>query len=94
MKESHDLEPQQYQRMYWEEDVPLQDLRKKLLRYSWWLGLILFAVFIALSFLLKFPDQFELPFVFKRDQAEHIYRYPYPVYLLSLIHISEPTRPY
>ncbi|MBK8449042.1 MAG: hypothetical protein IPL42_03035 [Saprospiraceae bacterium] len=58
MKESHDLEPQQYQRMYWEEDVPLQDLRKKLLRYSWWLGLILFAVFIALSFLLKFPDQF------------------------------------
>ncbi|MBK9223284.1 MAG: hypothetical protein IPO16_14360 [Saprospiraceae bacterium] len=84
MKESHDLEPQQYQRMYWEEDVPLQDLRKKLLRYSWWLGLILFAVFIALSFLLKFPDQFELPFVFKRDQAEHIYRYPYPVYLLEV----------
>jgi hypothetical protein len=70
--------------MYWEEDVPLKDLRKRLLKWSWWIGLFLFILIIVLACVLKFPDQIELPFVLKRDQAESIFRYPYPVYVLDV----------
>src|SRR3954471_10919021 len=82
-KKVQDLEPQQYQQMYWEEDVPLADVRKSVLRKFVYIGSILCLLFLTLGFFLKFPDQVELPFVIKNNQSEQIYRFPYPVYVIQ-----------
>jgi hypothetical protein len=83
IKEVQDLEPQQYQRMYWEEDVPLTDVRKSLLRKFVYIGCSLCLLFITVGFFLTFPDQIELPFIIKNNQSEQIYRFSYPVYVIE-----------
>ncbi len=60
-KQTKELEPQQYQQLYWEEDVPLQDVRKNALRKFVYIGAILCLVFVTIGFFVKFPDQIELP---------------------------------
>lgn len=83
MAETEDLEPQQYERMYWEEDVPVKDVRKNALRQLVYIGGLLCAVFLVIGMFVKFPDQVELPFIIKSDQTEEVYRFPYPVYVLE-----------
>src|SRR6478736_6823311 len=83
MNETDDLKPVQYQKLYWEEDVPLRDVRKSTLRKFVYLGCILFLIFIFIGLFIKFPDQVELPFVIKSDKSEEIYRYASPVYLVD-----------
>jgi len=81
--EELDLEPQQYQRLYWEEDVPLNDVRKSVLRRFVYIGCVLCLLFFALGFFVKFPDQIELPFVIKNSQSEQVYRFSQPVYVIE-----------
>lgn len=83
MKEMDELEPQQYQRQYWEDDVPLRDVRKSTLRRFVYIGAGLFLVFIFIGSIIKFPDEVQLPFVLKTDKAEDIYRFPYPLYVVD-----------
>jgi len=83
MKGTEELEPQQYQRQYWEEDVPLRDVRKNVLRRFVYVGAFLFLLFILAGSFIKFPDEVQLPFVIKADRSEDIYRFPYPVYLVE-----------
>ena len=83
MNETDDLEPVQYQKLYWEEDVPLRDVRKSTLRKFVYLGCILCLIFILIGLFIKFPDQVELPFVIKSDKSEEIYRYSSAVYLVD-----------
>ena len=103
-KESDQLEPQQYQRLYWEADVPVRDLRVQLMRRLLYAALVLFAGLCTLAAVVRFPDQVELPFVLKSDIREEVYKFPYTTYLLdqfaqtgdtvrpgdSLIRISSP----
>lgn len=77
----NDLEPQQYKRLYWEEDVPVKDVRKNTLRKFVYLGSLLSILFIIAGLLIKFPDQVELPFIIKSDKSEEIYRFSNPVYV-------------
>ncbi|HRH65387.1 MAG TPA: HlyD family secretion protein [Bacteroidia bacterium] len=83
MKETDELEPQQYERIYWDEDVPVKDVRKSALRKFVYIGGAICLIFSFLAIFIKFPDQVELPFVIKSDQSEEIYRFPYPVYILE-----------
>ncbi|MBK6444400.1 MAG: hypothetical protein IPO39_14085 [Bacteroidetes bacterium] len=83
MKETDELEPQQYERIYWDEDVPVKDVRKSALRKLVYVGGGLCLVFSILAIFIKFPDEVELPFVVKSDQSEDIYRFSYPVYILE-----------
>ncbi len=83
MPETDDLELQQYQRQYWEEDVPVADVRKSALRKFVYLGSGLFVLLMLAGALIKFPDEVSLPFVLKSDMPEDIYRFPYPVYLVQ-----------
>ncbi len=83
MSEMDGLEPQQYQRQYWEEDVPLRDVRHSVWRRFIYVGAFLFVMFVLGGSLLKFPDEVQLPFVLKADKSEDIYRFPYPVYLME-----------
>ncbi|MFM9950284.1 MAG: hypothetical protein ACKV1O_20280 [Saprospiraceae bacterium] len=82
-KETDQLEPQQYKRLYWESDVPVRDLRVRLMRRLLYAALILFASLCVIAAMVKFPDQIELPFVLKTDIREEVYKFPYPVYLLE-----------
>jgi hypothetical protein len=81
MSETDGLEPQQYQRHYWEDDVPLKDVRKSMLRRLVYVGAGLFALILLAGSLIKFPDEVSLPFVLRGETPERIYRYPYPVYI-------------
>ena len=81
MSERDELEPQQYERQYWEEDVPLKDVRTSILRRFVYLGTALFLVFVAIGSFVTFPDELELPFVLKSNNPEETYRLPYPVYV-------------
>ncbi len=83
MQETDDLEEQQYKRLYWEENIPVKDVRKSTLRKFVYIGSILCIVFILIGFLVKFPDQVELPFIIKSDQSEEIYRFPNPLYVIE-----------
>lgn len=76
-----DLEPQQYQRQFWEDDVPLQDVRKSVLRKFVYLGTLLFILLVVLGSVLKFPDEVQLPFLLKADKSEEVYRFPFRVYV-------------
>lgn len=102
--ETEGLEPQQYQKMYGETDVPLKDIRQSLMQKLLVFGAILFVLVGLMSAVLTFPDQVELPFVLQSDMDEHIYTYPFPVYVQQrmvsagdavslddpLIHITAP----
>jgi multidrug efflux pump subunit AcrA (membrane-fusion protein) len=81
--ETEGLEPQQYERLYWEADVPVRDLRLRLLRRLLYAGVVLFAGICAAAALVRFPNQVELPFVLKNDVREEVYKFPYTVYLLE-----------
>ncbi|MBK7851421.1 MAG: hypothetical protein IPJ66_09885 [Bacteroidetes bacterium] len=83
MAETDELDPQQYERIYWDEDVPVKDVRKSALRKLVYIGGGLCLLFSILAIFIKFPDQVELPFVVKSDQSEEIYRFSYPVYILE-----------
>ncbi|MBK7810066.1 MAG: hypothetical protein IPI50_02325 [Saprospiraceae bacterium] len=104
MKETDQLESQQFQRMYWESDVPVRDLRARLMKRLIYAAGLLFILIFSISAVVKFPDQIELPFTLKNDQQEEVYKFPHSVYLLekyvntsdtvssgsSLIRISSP----
>ena len=81
MSAADELEPQQYGKHYWEEDVPLADVRKSTLRKFIYMGLGVFIVLMLLGAFVKFPDQVELAFVLKSESPDESYRFPYPVYV-------------
>jgi len=83
MKETDELEPQQYRRLYWESDVPVRDLRLQLLRKLLYVAVAVFVIMCITAYVVKFPDQIELPFVLKNDVREEVYKFPFPVYLLE-----------
>ncbi|MEP7196107.1 MAG: HlyD family efflux transporter periplasmic adaptor subunit [Saprospiraceae bacterium] len=76
-----DLEPQQYERMYWEDDVPLKDIRTGLLRRFWLSSLVVFVCLMVFITLVKVPDQFEFEFTLRKLQSEEIYRFTHPIYI-------------
>lgn len=76
-----ELEPQQYQRLYYEEDVPVKDHRSGLLRGMFYAAMGLFVLMITIAALVRFPDQIELPFVLKGENQEAVYKFPFPVYV-------------
>jgi len=81
--ETEDLEPQQFNQLYWDEDVPIEDVRKSALRKFIYVCFALCVLFIVAGFFVTFPDQVELPFVIRSDQSEEVYRFSYPVYVLE-----------
>lgn len=76
-----ELEPQQYEKHYWEDDIPLTDVRLKLMRQLLYAGTVVFVILILLGAFFKFPDQVELPFVLKNEAPDETYNFPYPVYV-------------
>ena len=81
MSATDELEPQQYGKHYWEEDIPLADVRVKLMRQLLYGGVVVFAILMLLGAFVKFPDQVELPFVLKNEAPDESYNFPYPVYV-------------
>ncbi|MBK8954181.1 MAG: HlyD family efflux transporter periplasmic adaptor subunit [Saprospiraceae bacterium] len=75
------LEPQQYQRMYWEDDVPVKDLRKGMIRKLYYFAIGLFVMILLVASIVRFPDQIELPFILKTNEPETTYKFPFPVYV-------------
>jgi hypothetical protein len=83
MKELDELEPQQYQNLYWEESVPVKDVRKSALRKFVYMATVICILFVLIGLFVKFSDQVELPFVLKSGQPEEIYRFPNAVYVVK-----------
>ncbi|MFN0217166.1 MAG: hypothetical protein ACKVT2_23150 [Saprospiraceae bacterium] len=78
-----ELEPQQYQRLYFEEDVPVMDHRSGLLKGMFYASVGLFMLMLTIAALVRFPDQIELPFVLKGENQEAIYKFPNAVYVVE-----------
>lgn len=76
-----DMEPQQRDRLYQADDVPLRDVRRSTLRRAVYLGAGLFVLIVIAGFTIRFPDEVTLPFVLRGESPERVYRYPYPVYI-------------
>lgn len=74
------LEPQQYQRLYWEDDVPVKDLRQGTVMTVLYLSLTLFLILLIVAAFVKYPDQIELPFTLKTIEQESIYKFSFPVF--------------
>ena len=69
------LEPLQYEDLYREDDVPLQDVRDSALRVFVYAGIGLTVLFIALGFTVEIPRQLSFDFVLKGEQQEDVYRF-------------------
>ena len=69
------LEPVQYEDLYREDDVPLQDVRESALRVFVYAGIALTVLFVVLGFTVEIPRQISFDFVLKGDQQEHVYRF-------------------
>lgn len=94
MKETDELEPNQYARLYWEADVPLRDMSTRLLRRLLLIATAIFIAMVATAYWVKFPDQIELPFVLKNEVQEEVYKFPFPVYLLEqYVHTGTVVKP-
>lgn len=74
------LDPRQYQRLYWEEDTPIKDITQGVKGQLYWVASILFVAIITTSYVVKFPDQIELPFVLKSEIQEEVFKFPFIVY--------------
>lgn len=93
METTDQLEPQQYQRMYWESDVPMKDLRVGMLQRVLLFLAVLFAVLLLISATVRFPDQLELPVVLKSEQQNAIYTFPFNVYISRrYVHTGDTVR--
>ncbi|HZV70660.1 MAG TPA: hypothetical protein VFG10_13995 [Saprospiraceae bacterium] len=77
----YQLEPQQYERMYFEEDIPLKDISRGLGPKLLGIGMIIFVVALIAANVVKFPDQLQLPFVLRGNERELVYSFPFPVYV-------------
>ena len=77
----YQLEPQQYERLYYEEDIPLKDISRGLGPRLLGIGAVLFVAAVLVASFVTYPDQLELPFVLKGDTREQVYTFPFPVYV-------------
>lgn len=75
------LEPQQYQRLYFEDDVPVKDLRHGVLLKLFYFAMGLFILLLTMAAVARYPDQIELPFTLKTMEQESIYKFPFPVFI-------------
>jgi multidrug efflux pump subunit AcrA (membrane-fusion protein) len=81
IEDKYQLEPQQYERLYFEEDIPLTDISRGLGTKLLIIGIGLFIVAMVVANVIKYPDQLELPFVLRGNDREHVYTFPFPVYI-------------
>lgn len=56
-----DLESQQYEKLYNSYDVPLLDIRKSYFKYFFFVGIVILAMVLFLSFWLKIPNYLKVP---------------------------------
>ena len=88
------LEPVQYEDLYREDDVPLQDVRQSALRLFVYLGAGLTALFVVLGATVEIPRQLSFDFVLKGDRQEHVYRFFEGVYLeAKRVEVGDPVEP-
>lgn len=89
-----DLEKQQYERLYFESEVPLGDVRKGLMRKFVWLALLLVIGFVILGATLKIPNQIQLNSVVKNRSQEEVYRFAEKVYIQEVFaHAGDSLTP-
>ena len=89
-----DLEKQQYERLYFESEVPLGDVRKGLMRKFVWLALLLVIGFVILGATVKIPNQIQLNSVVKNRSQEEVYRFAEKVYIQEVFaHAGDSLTP-
>ena len=79
--DQHGLEPQQYERLYWEEDIPVKNITRGVGRWLLLVCLVLFVGIMITAAVVKYPDQIELPFVLRSDDKGDTYSFPFAVYV-------------
>ncbi len=77
----YQLEPQQHERLYFEEDIPLKDISRGLGPRLLGVGVVMLVVALVVANVVKYPDQMELPFVLRGNDLEVMYSFPFPVYI-------------
>ena len=77
----YQLEPQQYERLYFEEDIPLKDISRGLGPRLLGIGAVMFIALVFVANWVKYPDQIELPFVLRGNDRELVYTFSFPVYI-------------
>ena len=77
----YQLEPQQHERLYFEEDIPLKDISRGLGPRLLGVGVVMLVVALVVANVVKYPDQMVLPFVLRGNDLEVMYSFPFPVYI-------------
>ena len=81
MDNQYELEPQQFEKLYEEEDIPLKDLSRGLGPKLLGVAIGLFIIVFVVANVVTYPDQIELPFVLRGNDREQVYAFPFPVYV-------------
>lgn len=76
------LQPQQIEDLFREEDLPLQDLRKKRLGIALIISCGLFLLIAVLMATIKIPIEQNFDFTLRASKQEEIYRFPNTIYLI------------
>ena len=75
------LEPVQYNNVYFEDDAPLDDVRKNALRLLIYLFLLMIVILSILGSTIKLPQSVTYSFVLKGNERERVYRFFDNIYL-------------
>ena len=77
----HDMEEIQYNDLYKENDVPLENIRPKTLSLALKVGIIIFIGFVGFASFIKFPNEIRLPCELKNQVNEKIYQFNHPCFI-------------
>lgn len=81
MSEFDGLHARQYENLYSDDDVPLGNARKGVMRFALYASLVVVAGLVTAGFTLKIPRQITTPFVLKGNSKEIIYRFSESVFV-------------
>ncbi len=75
------LERLQYADIYYEDDVPLSDVRENALRAVVYVSGVALVMIVILGAVVDVPREVSLPFVLKGSEPEYVYRFFDPLYV-------------
>ncbi len=82
-KENHQLMPHQIEDIYDEDDAPIMDFKKKIVRKAAWIAGVIFLLFVGPGIWVKIPKHLNFNFKLNTQEKEFIAQYDQKVFILE-----------
>ncbi len=82
-KENHQLMPHQIENIYDEEDAPIMDFKKKIVRKASWVAGVIFLLFLIAGIWVKIPRHLNFDFKLNTLEKEFIAQYDQKLFILE-----------